>query len=140
MFGVYCGQGRMSEWLHGVLGVDSSHLHPSVRFGLEGALLMAIAEHRAELLSRVLGAGCCEGERDGSDSDGRIGVSINGLLDGSGSRREVAAEAARLAGQGHKTLKMKVRSRSFLLSTVSTDTHCPHARFGAQQTSNTTAD
>ena len=105
----FAGQGRMSEWLHGVLGVDPSHLHPSVRFGLEGALLMALAEHRGESLSRVLGADICAGDCAGSGSRGRSVVHVNGLLDGIGSPKEVAAEAARLAGQGYKTLKMKVR-------------------------------
>ena len=109
MSGLFRGQGRMSDWLQEALGVDPRHLHPSVRFGLEGALLTALAAQRGESLSFVLGNGGGHTERDGSGSCEHAVVHVNALLDSSGSAREVAAEAARLAGQGFTALKIKVR-------------------------------
>lgn len=46
----------MSEWIQSQLGVDAGNLYPSVRSGLEGAVLMAIASAQGRLLSDLLAA------------------------------------------------------------------------------------
>ena len=46
----------MSEWIQGQLGVDAGNLYPSVRSGLEGAVLMAIASAQGRPLSDLLAA------------------------------------------------------------------------------------
>ena len=103
-------QGRMSEWLRDVVGVDPRGLHPSVRFGLEGALLSALAEHRGGSLAAVLGPPCLDVGKhsQGHDFHGDAAVHVNGLLDCSDGPREVAADAARLVHTGFKALKIKV--------------------------------
>jgi len=103
-------QGRISEWLHGVVGVDPGNLYPSVRFGLEGALLTALAEQRDESMAGVLGPPCENAGRatQGSSLHSGAGVQVNGLLECSGGPQEAAADAARLVRQGFKTLKIKV--------------------------------
>ena len=50
----------MSEWIHSQLGVDAGNLYPSVRSGLEGAVLMAIASAQGRPLSDLLAAAISE--------------------------------------------------------------------------------
>ena len=50
----------MSEWIQSQLGVDAGNLYPSVRSGLEGAVLMAIASAQGRPLSDLLAASMSE--------------------------------------------------------------------------------
>jgi len=92
--------------------VDPGNLHPSVRFGLEGALLTVLAEQRGESMAGVLGPPCqnAGGASQGHGSCHGATVHVNGLLDCSGGPQQAAAEAARLVRQGFKALKVKVCS------------------------------
>ena len=112
----------MSEWLRDAVGVDPSNLHPSVRFGLEGALLTAFAEQRGESLACGLGSSCGGSAmaQHGHGTPGGSLVQVNGLLDCSGGPQAAAAEAAELVRRGYRALKIKVRpSRSGLPATLS---------------------
>ena len=50
----------MSEWIQSQLGVDAGNLYHSVRSGLEGAVLMAIASAQGRPLSNLLAASMCK--------------------------------------------------------------------------------
>ena len=116
-------QGRISGWLQNTLGVHPSGVHPSVRCGLEGALLTALASARGQSLASLLGAAAPDTPDGGpdnfspSEADLAAGsgvtscgsVAVNGLLDCAGKPQECAAEAATMAARGFRTLKMKVR-------------------------------
>ena len=98
--------------------MDPGNLHPSVRFGLEGALLTALAEQRGESLVGILGApheNRMTAQQGHGSQRGTREVLVNGLLDCAGGPQEAAAEAVRLVRWGHKALKIKVctdRTRS----------------------------
>ena len=131
--------GHMGAWLAGVagtapgaprqtlgknptkgLGQGGGGLPPSVRCGLEAALLSAIAAVRGVPLASLLGGGRLPGYREaaglsgageaagpGETARGPPAVAVNGLVACEGASA-CAAEAARLVAQGFTTLKMKV--------------------------------
>ena len=80
--------GRFSDWLERVKMV------PSVRFGIQTAILQLIAKNRNKPLRRIL----CETPRDS--------VTINALLDG--NELEMAERARTLKEAGFTTFKIKV--------------------------------
>lgn len=82
---------------------------PSVRCGLEGALLSALADARRQPLHVLLAGSLLTSARSA------LGIAVNALLHSQGTPEERAAEARRLVCQGYKTLKVKVR-RSFASS------------------------
>jgi o-succinylbenzoate synthase len=71
---------------------------PSVRFGLEMAILNLLADHRNLSLGRLLSQSCQQA------------VQINGLLFGEGD--EALEDAKRLVGDGYRMVKMKVGRKS----------------------------
>ena len=80
--------GAFEGWL------GSWRLHPSVRTGIEGAVLSLLADRAGTDVARLLAADAAERVR------------INGLLDGEPD--SVLREAERLAGEGYAALKLKV--------------------------------
>ena len=76
---------------------NEAALLPSVRFGLESALLAAVAEARGAGLPELLGA---------PDHDSL--VPVNGLVGGSGPVAEAVEQAVELVGRGYGCLKIKV--------------------------------
>lgn len=98
----------MQEWLQGTLGVDPCALYPSVRCGLEAALLTTLAHSRGQSLAEVLGRECA-GQALPPVSQPGAAIAVNGLLGGEGSPAEVAAQAVILAQRGFTTIKIKVR-------------------------------
>ena len=120
-----CGhvQGRISGWLQHTLGMHPSGIHPSVRCGLEGALLTALSAARGQSLASLLSAAAPDMPSRRPDSHSGLkadtpggsgvvfsGVEVNGLLACAGPPQECAAEAAAMAARGFRTLKMKVRA------------------------------
>ena len=87
--------GAFDGWIGGWIGGRS--LHPSVRTGIEGAVLSLLADRAGIGLAGLLAA------------DAAKRVRINGLLDGEPDR--VIEEAAHLAGEGYLALKLKVGRR-----------------------------
>lgn len=80
--------GAFEGWL------GARDLFPSVRTGIEGALLALLADRAGEGVPRLL-------SRDPAPR-----ILVNALLDGPG--KAMVAEAARLAGAGYAALKVKV--------------------------------
>lgn len=113
----------MQEWLRDSLGVDPAALHPSVRCGLEAALLTALAHSRGQSLAQALGndsspasaaqssPSVSQPSAGGGTRDGGAAVAVNGLLGGEGGPEVVAAQAVQLAQRGFTTIKIKVRHR-----------------------------
>ena len=92
----------MTEWLQSSLGWAAGSMLPSVRCGLEGALLSALADARRLPLHALL-AGCPL-----PTAGCPTGTAVNALLHCQGTPEERVQEAERLVRQGHKTLKIKV--------------------------------
>ena len=104
--------GSFSEWLRTTLGVLPELLFPSVRCGLEVAILSALATVEGLSLSEAL---LCSSASAKSGDGGILyaPVPVNGLLPHEGSVEEIVADAARLVEAGFRTLKLKVgRSRT----------------------------
>ena len=110
-------QGRITDWLQSSLGWAVGTMLPSVRCGLEGALLSALADARHLPLHTLL-AGCPL-----PSANSPAGTAVNGLLNCQGNPEERAQEAKHLVSQGYKTLKIKVYMRSLLLSCIKQTAH-----------------
>jgi isochorismate synthase/2-succinyl-5-enolpyruvyl-6-hydroxy-3-cyclohexene-1-carboxylate synthase/2-succinyl-6-hydroxy-2,4-cyclohexadiene-1-carboxylate synthase/O-succinylbenzoate synthase len=105
--------GRMSLWLRDRLGVAPESLLPSVRCGLEAALLSALAQHQGLSLAQLLAGSVALTAGQPAGQQPRPAVSLNGLLDCQGSPAEAAAEAAQLLNKHpYSTLKIKVGRRA----------------------------
>lgn len=100
-------QGRVTEWLHHNLGWAVGSMLPSVRSGLEGALLSALADARGVPLHALL-AGCPLPTALAPAAHNSTGVAVNALLHSQGTPEERAAEAKHMVSQGYSTLKIKV--------------------------------
>ncbi len=94
---VFVGRAPCADWtdpngeLHRAL--DALDLVPSARFGLDLAAFHLAAEASGRTLAQAM------------HPDPEVTVPINALLTGEG---DVPAEAERLAGEGYRTLKLKV--------------------------------
>ncbi len=86
----------MGEWLHDVAGVDTATLLPSVRCGVEAALLSALGAAAGMFLAEVLGAKH-ETEFPASDGPAALGGSP---VSGGGRER---ADGGSLATEVHGT-------------------------------------
>lgn len=117
----------MEEWFTISLGVDPSNLYPSVRCGVEAALLTAMAHSRGKSLATLLSppaaaitsavssrtASGAVSISNGSQTsapcfDSGAVVSVNGLVGGTGTAAEAAEQALLLVQQGFGTIKIKV--------------------------------
>lgn len=108
--------GSFSHWLCKVVGIQEITLFPSVRMGIEMAVLGALAASQecslSELLSgitqsRYLGGSLPEISSDNSHDS----VRVCGLLDSTGSPEGAAEAALELVKAGFCTLKLKVGRR-----------------------------
>lgn len=101
--------GRLSAWLEAGLGVLPASLLPSVRGGLEAALLSAVTQHQGLSMAQLL----CGAALQGGAAPLSPAVAVNGLLDCQGTPAEAAAEAAALLRrQPFAALKIKVGRRA----------------------------
>lgn len=115
--------GRMNTWLISCLGHHvAQDLYPSVRFGLECALLSAMAQLRGVTLKALLLSSVVRtpvplmppsGTSDPSSWWAREAalVGVNGLLSSSGSVREAVEEGQKLVAAGYRAIKVKVGRR-----------------------------
>lgn len=103
--------GSFSEWLLNSVGVVPETLFPSVRCGLEMAVLGALAAITAcnitELLHGYTSPSSQNGE-EGSFESECCKIQICALLDSNGSPEEMAFSAQELVKLGFRTLKIKV--------------------------------
>ncbi|XP_022149055.1 protein PHYLLO, chloroplastic isoform X2 [Momordica charantia] len=97
-------RGSFSSWICHELGIPPSSIYPSVRCGLEMAVLNAIAARRGCSLLDVLQHRLDEENNLASSSK----VQICGLLDSGGSPSEVARAAKTLVEEGFTAIKLKV--------------------------------
>ena len=106
--------GSMRLWLHRALGVRAEALLPSVRYGLEAALLAALAAARGTTLPALLcaGAGCAEAQHP---------PLVNALLPACESPEAAAAAARALSEAGYGCIKVKVARPG---ATPQTDAAC----------------
>lgn len=113
-----CPQGRIAAWLKECVGVDPANLYPSVRCGLEGALLTALAQaHSLPLSHLLLPSAAAQSQPQVSESPQHdTPVLVNALLDCHGSVECCVAEACKLVQQGYTALKLKVSSHHSLLA------------------------
>ncbi|KAG6548096.1 hypothetical protein Mapa_010376 [Marchantia paleacea] len=102
--------GSFGEWLAAVAGIQEKTILPSVRMGLEMALLGALGSTRSCSLLQLL-CGVPHSTLAGP-VDINPNVRICGLLDSEGSAEDVADAAADLVKEGFCTLKLKVGRRS----------------------------
>ncbi|KAL4185626.1 hypothetical protein AMTRI_Chr10g231600 [Amborella trichopoda] len=109
--------GSFSLWLWRCLGLPHDTVSPSVRCGLEMAILNALAaRHGSNMLEILLDSKkyfkCMNmGKADPIIYD-RQGVQTAALLDSDGSPEEVAQHVAQLAEEGFTTIKLKVARRA----------------------------
>ncbi|XP_059655618.1 protein PHYLLO, chloroplastic isoform X4 [Cornus florida] len=96
-----------SSWLWNSLGILPGSIFPSVRCGLEMAILNAIAASCGSSLLDVLHPLSVKEEV----SERSLNVQICALIDSNGSPSEVAFVAAKLVEEGFTTLKLKVARR-----------------------------
>lgn len=111
----FCPQGRTAAWLKECVGVDPANLYPSVRCGLEGALLTALAQAQSLPLSHVLLPSAADQMQPQvvRSSQHDKPVLVNALLDCHGSIEGSVEEACQLVQQGFSALKLKASSQQF---------------------------
>lgn len=116
-FACVCPQGRIAAWLKECVGIDPANLYPSVRCGLEGALLTALAQAQIMPLAHLLLPSRAAQRRPGQD----MPVLVNALLDCHGSIECCVAEACKLVQQGYTALKLKASSHHYLVAAALPD-------------------
>ncbi|KAJ7943266.1 protein PHYLLO, chloroplastic [Quillaja saponaria] len=97
-------KGSFSDWIWNELGIQPSSVFPSVRCGLEMAILNAIAQAQGSSLFDVLYP--MSNKYDISEKSTKI--QICALLDSNGSPAEVAHVARTLVEEGFIAIKLKV--------------------------------
>ncbi|KAG6654050.1 hypothetical protein CIPAW_05G119100 [Carya illinoinensis] len=100
-------KGSFSSWIWNNLGIPPSSVFPSVRCGLEMAILNAIAARQGSSLLNILQPNTVEKEKSESSSK----VKICALLDPKGTPSEVADAATTLVKEGFTAIKLKVGRR-----------------------------
>lgn len=104
-----CLQGRISSWIKHKLGLDPANLYPSVRCGLEGALLTALAQAHDIPLAKLLHRQDAPLPATSADTaQPPEAVLVNGLLDCCGTIEACTEEALDMVAQGYSALKIKV--------------------------------
>ena len=92
------------------MGLDPDNLYPSVRCGLEGALLTALAQaHSMPLASLLQGQQAAPHHASAADlAQPDEAVLVNGLLDCGSDVEACTQEALHMVAQGYTALKIKV--------------------------------
>lgn len=107
-------RGSFSNWIWTSLGVPPSSIFPSVKCGLEMAILNLLASQRKCSLFKVL-SGCDLFCRDENvveyNQNSSASIQICALVDCNGSPMEVALGVAKLVAEGFTTFKLKVGRR-----------------------------
>ncbi|XP_077237681.1 2-oxoglutarate decarboxylase/hydro-lyase/magnesium ion-binding protein isoform X2 [Tasmannia lanceolata] len=110
-------KGFFSSWIWRSIGVLPSSIFPSVRCGLEMAILNALAARQGSSLADViLGCGSLSLETQLVKADNILQssprVKICALIDSNGTPKEVAHVVAQLVDEGFTTVKLKVARRA----------------------------
>ncbi|KAF8653016.1 hypothetical protein HU200_062451 [Digitaria exilis] len=100
-------RGSFSNWIWTSLGIPPSSIFPSVKCGLEMAIINLLASKWKCSLSKVL-AGSNPLVRDHKSSES---IEICALVDCHGTPTEVALAVAKLVAEGFTTVKLKVGRR-----------------------------
>ncbi|CAJ1958883.1 unnamed protein product [Sphenostylis stenocarpa] len=100
-------KGSFSYWIWHELGIMPSSILPSVRCGLEMAILNAIADAKDSNMLNILHPSIKEKNK----SEKSLNVQICALIDSNGSPTEVANVAAKLIEEGFSAIKLKVARR-----------------------------
>ncbi|XP_009764985.1 protein PHYLLO, chloroplastic isoform X1 [Nicotiana sylvestris] len=95
-------KGSFSRWLWHSLGIQPNSIFPSVRFGVEMAVLNAIAAREGSSLLNVLYQQTVESTGGSSD------VKVCALLESNGGPNEMALVATTLVKEGFTAIKLKV--------------------------------
>ncbi|VFQ78024.1 unnamed protein product [Cuscuta campestris] len=95
-------KGLFSSWLWRTFGIPTASIFPSVRCGLEMAVLNAVAASEGASLFNILRLHRVEFPGRSSD------VKICALLDSNGAPEDIARIAADLVNEGFTALKLKV--------------------------------
>jgi isochorismate synthase/2-succinyl-5-enolpyruvyl-6-hydroxy-3-cyclohexene-1-carboxylate synthase/2-succinyl-6-hydroxy-2,4-cyclohexadiene-1-carboxylate synthase/O-succinylbenzoate synthase len=102
-------QGRISSWIKQKVGLDPANLYPSVRCGLEGALLTVLAQAHNIPLAKLLHRQEAPLPATSADlAQPPEAVLVNGLLDWCGTIEACTQEALDMVAQGYSALKIKV--------------------------------
>ncbi|KAM3241842.1 hypothetical protein ACQJBY_054524 [Aegilops geniculata] len=108
-------RGSFSNWIWTSIGIPPSSVFPSVKCGLEMAILNLLASQRKCRLSEIL-TGSNPLLRDQSlveyNQNSSAGIHICALLDSDGSPMEVARAVTKLVDEGFTTVKLKVGRRA----------------------------
>ncbi|KAI9169285.1 hypothetical protein LWI28_010195 [Acer negundo] len=102
-------KGSFSSWIRNVLGIPASSIFPSVRCGLEMAILSAIAARHSLSFLDILYP---RREADEEISKRSSNVKICALIDSTGTPTEVANIASTLVQEGFAAIKLKVARRA----------------------------
>lgn len=102
-------KGSLSSWFWNSLGILPASIFPSVRCGLEMAILNAIAARERSSLLDILYR---ETKADDKLSKRSPSIQICALLDSKGTPKDVADIAEKLAAEGFSAIKVKVARRS----------------------------
>ncbi|XP_058112414.1 protein PHYLLO, chloroplastic isoform X2 [Magnolia sinica] len=110
-------KGSFTSWIWRSLGIQPSSIFPSVRCGLEMAILNALAARQGtSLLGVILGSASSSLVTQSIEEDEMIKrssrVQICALVDSSGTPEEVAHVVAQLVDEGFTTIKLKVARRA----------------------------
>ncbi|XP_078167049.1 protein PHYLLO, chloroplastic-like isoform X2 [Carex rostrata] len=103
--------GSFSHWIWRNLGIPPSSIFPSVRCGLEMAILNALAAQRKSNLSDLLLGINNRLELKEGNSKNEKSIEICALVDCDGSPSEVAYVVSELVEEGFSTVKLKVARR-----------------------------
>ncbi|KAJ9163450.1 hypothetical protein P3X46_023117 [Hevea brasiliensis] len=99
-------KGSFSTWIWNNLGIPENSIFPSVRCGLEMAILNAIAESHGSSLLNIT-----RPQKEKEEIYETSNVKICGLIDSTGTPAEVAFIASSLVEEGFSALKLKVARR-----------------------------
>ncbi|XP_038988053.1 protein PHYLLO, chloroplastic isoform X7 [Phoenix dactylifera] len=114
-------RGSFSHWIWRSLGVPPSSIFPSVRNGMEMAILNALAARAGSSLLELV-TGCRSSLQDSQSlkdiMKGSARIEISALVDCNGTPKQVAHVVSRLVDEGFTTIKLKVARRENLIEDV----------------------
>ncbi|CAN6273232.1 unnamed protein product [Urochloa humidicola] len=100
-------KGSFSNWIWASLGIPPSSIFPSVKCGLEMAILNLLASRQKCGFSNILASS----DPLLQDQNSSASIEICALVDYNGTPTEVALAVAKLAAEGFTTVKLKVGRR-----------------------------